>query len=76
VDLRTTVMSLGGEVIEIEHREGTNIPETIVVEIPSEKYPSLLVELSRLGVIRQAPPGDTVESDEGVVRVKISLQFE
>jgi hypothetical protein len=73
VSLQDAIRSLGGNVIEVEYLEGTEIPLRMLIEIPVGKFESLIQELTQRGEL-QAPPAQIKRKADELIRVELIFQ--
>ena len=72
-DIQVAVNTLGGRIIQSEQLEGTGLPAGMMIEIRADRYMALLLELKRLGIIKQSPLIAPEESGK-IIRVHIDFQ--
>jgi hypothetical protein len=70
--LREVTERAGGEVVSVEYEEGTNIPESVRVEIPAKQIGIFQNDLQALGELHGTPIGPTEEGEE-VLPIRIRL---
>lgn len=65
---------LEGEIISVEYKEGTKIPQHITAKIPSKNYKAFLQKLALYGSVESPPEGAPPLTEEAV-SVKIKLAY-
>jgi len=70
--LENVVTNLGGKIIESEYNEDTRVLESLVIEIPAEKYQKLIQTLEERGDILKPYPS-IKEKDKEVITVRLIL---
>lgn len=70
--LQNIIIALGGKVLESETKGDARISESLIIEIPAEKYPELLQILEERGTIQKPFPA-LKEKDRTRVQIRINL---
>lgn len=68
--VRKSIEAFEGRVLSVEHERGR--PVSILAEVPSDKYSSLLNDLRELGEVRVPPPAPSDET-RGPVRIRVRI---
>jgi hypothetical protein len=71
--LEDIVDALGGKIIELEYNENTQVLESLILEIPAEKYQKLIQALEEQGDIRKPYPAIKEKSQE-IITIRLILQ--
>lgn len=71
-ELKRVIELVGGKVASIEYEKVSNRPESILAEIPAEKYNTFYNQLQELGDLQAAPKSVTGKGQE-ILPVRIQL---
>ncbi|UCG51038.1 MAG: zf-HC2 domain-containing protein [Candidatus Latescibacterota bacterium] len=71
--LEEVIRAAGWRIVSTERCEDSNIPASMIVELPADEYQDLLGELNRLGVV-ETRPSPVFEEEQDVIKVKIVVQ--
>jgi len=68
--VKKSIEAFQGRVLSVEHENGR--PASVLAEVPSDKYSSLLNDLRELGEVRVPPPAPPNET-QGTLRVRVRI---
>lgn len=68
--LREVIERAGGEVVSVEYKEGTKIPQSVYAEIPAEQIGVFQNDLQTLGILHGAPIAPSGE-DNDILPIRI-----
>ena len=73
-NLQDIITALGGKILESEYNKNTQALESLILEIPVDKYQKLIQTLEERGEI-QKPYPTIEEKDQKIIQIRIRLQM-
>jgi hypothetical protein len=71
--LKDIVVALGGKIIKSESNKDTQVLESLIIEIPSEKYQNLIQMLEKRGEFQKPYPA-IKEKDKEIITIRLIIQ--